>query len=261
MVDPGPAGVGTAGPVLVESVTKVYGFGPDAVPALDRVTLTVQPGEFISLVGASGCGKSTLLTLLAGLDRPTSGEITMPPGGSALMFQEAALFPWLTVAENVSFPLEVQGLSPRARRERVRQLLATVHLDAFADRRPHEISGGMRQRTALARALAQAAPVLLMDEPFGALDAMTRDRLHDEVERVWSESSLTVIFVTHNVREAVRLSDRVLLMRSRPGRIAAEFDVPLARPRSIDSAANAELAAEITERLRRVTYFGGSYAI
>jgi NitT/TauT family transport system ATP-binding protein len=246
--------------VTVDTVSKVYGFGENAVAALDRVSLAAQPGEFISLVGASGCGKSTLLTLLAGLDRPTSGTITMA-GRPALMFQDAALFPWLTVEENVAFPLDIQGLTGGEKRDRVAELLSSVHLEAFAKSRPHEISGGMRQRAALARALAQHARVLLMDEPFGALDAMTRDRLHDEVERVWRENRLTVIFVTHNVREAIRLSDRVLLMRSRPGRMAAEFQVDLPRPRSIDSAVSAELAAEITEKLRRVTNFGGSYQI
>jgi NitT/TauT family transport system ATP-binding protein len=247
--------------VQVEAVTKVYGFGEAAVPALDRVSFEAQAGQFISLVGASGCGKSTLLNMIAGLDRPTSGSISVPAGGCALMFQDAALFPWLTVEENVAFPLKAQGLPRPEQQQRVADLLATVHLEAFSRRRPHEISGGMRQRVALARALAQHAPVLLMDEPFGALDAMTRDRLHDEVERVWRTAGLTVILVTHNVREAVRLSDRVLLMRSRPGRIAAQFDVDIPRPRSIDSVQNAALAAEITERLRGVTQLGGTYQI
>jgi NitT/TauT family transport system ATP-binding protein len=145
----------------------------------------------------------------------------------------------------------MQPFSRARRRERVAELLATVHLEGFGEKRPHELSGGMRQRVALARALAQDARVLLMDEPFGALDAMIRDLLHDQLERIWSESGLTIVFVTHNVREAVRLSDRVILLSSRPGRIAGEFPIDLPRPRSIDSAENAELAAYITEQLRQ----------
>ena len=240
-----------ANPVELDRVSKVYGFGEHAVAALDSISLTVCPGEFVSLVGASGCGKSTLLSLVAGLDRPTSGTISLPAGGASLMFQDAALFPWLTVESNIAFPLEMQGVPRRERQERVAKLLAMVHLDGFAKKRPHELSGGMRQRVALARALAQNARVLLMDEPFGALDAMIRDLLHDELERVWEDTRLTIIFVTHNVREAVRLSDRVVLLSSRPGRIIDEFVIELPRPRHIDSAANAELAAHITERLRQ----------
>jgi sulfonate transport system ATP-binding protein len=194
--------------VALSGVTKVYGRGPSAVLALDRVSLDVAPGEFVCLVGASGCGKSTLLNLVAGLDRPSGGDIRLAgdarPG---LMFQDPALFPWLTVAANVELPLRLRGVSRAERRDRVAALLDAVHLGDFARRRPHELSGGMRQRVALARTLALDTPVLLMDEPFGALDAMTRDLLHDELERIWRERRLTVVFVTHNVREAARLAD------------------------------------------------------
>ena len=236
--------------VALRSVSKVYGHAGDAVRALADVTLEVRAGEFICLVGASGCGKSTILNMIAGLDRPSSGTIELGGGRAALMFQEAALFPWLTVAQNIEFPLQMRRVARNRRREEVAALLSMVHLDGFGGKRPHELSGGMRQRVALARALAQGARVLLMDEPFGSLDAMMRDLLHDEIERLWRETGLTVVFVTHNVREAVRLGDRVLLLSSRPGRVAAEFDVDIARPRRIESPEVAGLAATITDRLR-----------
>jgi len=237
--------------VTLTDVSKVFGRGPDAVPALDRVSLTVNAGEFVCLVGASGCGKSTLLSLVAGLDTPTGGQITVDgQRAPALMFQEPALFPWLSVAGNVSLPLSLNGLSRKDRAAKVAELLRLVHLDEFARRQPHELSGGMRQRVALARTLGLDAPVLLMDEPFGALDAMTRDVLHDELERIWSERGLTVLFVTHNVREAARLGDRIVLMSSRPGRVAWQCDVRIPRPRRIDSPEVATIAAEVTARLR-----------
>jgi NitT/TauT family transport system ATP-binding protein len=166
------------------------------------------------------------------------------------MFQEPALFPWLTVERNVEMAMRFNGVPKTEWAKRVQDLLRLVHLDAFARRRPHELSGGMRQRVALARALAQEADVLLMDEPFGSLDAMTRDILHDELERIWHSTGLTVLFVTHNVREAVRLGDRVVLLSSRPGRVVAEFPVEIDRPRRMDSHAVSELAGAITDRLR-----------
>jgi sulfonate transport system ATP-binding protein len=246
--------VAPAGPrpaIVLDNVSKVYGDAGSAVPALDRVSLQVNEGEFVCLVGASGCGKSTLLSLVAGLDRPSQGRIDRPGGQVAMMFQEAALFPWLTVARNVELALRLRGI-PRAQRQgRVEELLELVHLSAFAGKRPHELSGGMRQRVALARALAQDARVLLMDEPFGALDAITRDLLHDELERVWRETGMTVLFVTHNVREAVRLGDRVVLLTSRPGRVAAEFPVTAPRPRRIESPEVAAAASVILDQLRQ----------
>jgi NitT/TauT family transport system ATP-binding protein len=235
--------------ISVQDVSKVFGQGPDAVLALRQISLDVAFGEFVCLVGASGCGKTTLLNLVAGLERPTAGR--METGGRcAFIFQEAALFPWLTAAANVDLPLRLRGLPRRERRDHAEALLELVQLSGFADRRPHELSGGMRQRVALARALAQEAEILLMDEPFGALDAITRDLLHDELERVWRERRLTVLFVTHNAREAVRLGDRVLVLTSRPGSVAAEVPVAVGRPRRPASPALATLAGEISDRLR-----------
>lgn len=236
--------------VAVTGVTKVFGHGSGAVTAIDGVDLSARTGEFVSILGASGCGKSTLLSLVAGLDAPTRGTVSVGEHRVSMMFQEPALFPWLTVAGNIEVPLRVRKLAKQVRRQRAEELLDLVRLGGMAKKRPHELSGGMRQRVALARALAQDADVLLMDEPFGALDAMTRDILHDELERIWHERNLTVLFVTHNVREAVRLGDRVVLLSSRPGRIIEEFPVEEERPRRIDSVRTAEQAALITDRLR-----------
>ena len=231
-------------------IQKAYGSGPDQVLALDGVSLTVKSGEFVCLVGASGCGKSTLLNMLVGLDQPSSGLVKVE-GRSTLMFQEPALCPWLTVGANIALALKLRGTPRRERPDRVNELLKSVQLEGLANKRPHELSGGMRQRVAIARAFAQDIDVLCMDEPFGALDAMTRDLLHDELERLWIDRSLTVVFVTHNVREAVRLADRVVLLSSRPGRVIDTFEVEIDRPRRIDTPEVAGLAAEITDRLRQ----------
>ena len=236
--------------VALASVSKHFGHGADEVLALNRVTLSIQPGEFVCLVGASGSGKSTLLNLLAGLDRPSEGSLDTGGAHTTLMFQEPALFPWLTAAKNVELALRPGGMTAQARRGRAADLLEAVHLGGFGNKRPHELSGGMRQRVALARALATDADVLLMDEPFGALDAMTRDLLHDELDRICMDRGLTVLFVTHNVREAVRLGDRVVVLSSRPGRVIEEFPVPIPGPRRIDSTQVAQLAGTITDRLR-----------
>jgi NitT/TauT family transport system ATP-binding protein len=235
--------------VALRGVSKVYGGGRTAVAAVDRIDLDVAPGEFVCIIGASGCGKSTLLNLMAGLDRPSAGRVDVE-GRTALMFQDAALLPWLTVAANIELALKLRKIGRAERQPRVGSLLKTVHLDTFADKRPHELSGGMRQRVALARAFAQDADVLLMDEPFGALDAMTRDILHDELEGLWRDRNLTIVFVTHNVREAARLSDRIVVLSSRPGRVTTTFDVDIDRPRRIDSREVSELAAQVTDRLR-----------
>ncbi|MBW3615024.1 MAG: ABC transporter ATP-binding protein [Actinobacteria bacterium] len=233
--------------VRLSGVAKRYG---NATTALDEVSLEVGKGEFLCIVGASGCGKSTLLNLIAGLDRPTAGQVEVTGGRATLLFQEAALFPWLTASLNVELALRLRGVGRQERRERAAELLERVHLAGMGERRPHELSGGMRQRVALARALAQEPDILLMDEPFGALDAMTRDLLHDELERIWEASGLTVVFVTHNVREAARLGDRIVLLTSRPGRVAQTFDVDIARPRRIESPEVASLAAKVTAALR-----------
>jgi NitT/TauT family transport system ATP-binding protein len=254
-----PAAVGGVAPAVVAAdadvavdvrgVGKVFQAGSGTITALDQVSLQVRRGEFVCIVGASGCGKSTLLNLVAGLDKPTRGEVSVV-GAPSFMFQDAALFPWLSVARNIDLPLRLAKVAAADRRERVRELLDLVRLTPFAERQPHELSGGMRQRAALARALARDAEVLLMDEPFGALDAMTRDILHDELERVWQTTDKTVLFVTHNVREAARLGDRIVLLTSRPGRVAEEFEVDLPRPRRIEDGDVARLAARVTTRLR-----------
>jgi NitT/TauT family transport system ATP-binding protein len=235
--------------VRIANVTKVFGTGGGSVTALEDISLDVARGEFVSILGASGCGKSTLLNLVAGLEWPTTGRVERL-GEPSFMFQEAALFPWLSVERNIELPLKLRKVPRARRRERVEELLELVQLTAFARRQPHELSGGMRQRVALARALAHDAEVLLMDEPFGALDAMTRDILHDELERIWQATGRTVLFVTHNVREATRLGDRVVLLTSRPGRVAEEFAVDIPRPRRIEDADVAALAGRITTRLR-----------
>jgi sulfonate transport system ATP-binding protein len=235
--------------IRLSGVNKTFGSGRGAVTALRDLELEVAAGEFVCLIGASGCGKSTILNLVAGLDEPSTGTIEVD-GRTALMFQEAALFPWLTVAANVELPMRLAGLPKAERRARTEQLLGAVHLDGFARKRPHQLSGGMRQRGALARAFAQDAEILLMDEPFGALDAMTRDVLHTELEDLVRQRGLTVVFVTHNVREAARLGDRIIVLSPRPGRVTATFDVEITRPRRIDSPEVSSLAATITEQLR-----------
>ena len=235
--------------VLVEGVSQVFGRG--APPVLEGVDLTVAPGEFVCLLGASGCGKSTLLNLVAGLLEPTAGTVEVSADRPALMFQEAALLPWLTAAANVELALRARGIGRAARRQEAERLLGVVNLAGQGGKRVHELSGGMRQRVALARALAQDSPVLLMDEPFAALDAITRDVLHQELARVWAEQELSVVFVTHNVREAVRLGQRVVLMGSRPGRVVREWEIDIRHPRTIESPAVGALAAEITAELHR----------
>jgi len=237
-----------AAAVRLTGVGKTFRGG---APVLDGIDLTVAPGEFVCLLGASGCGKSTLLNIVADLDKPSQGSVEVRSGQAALMFQESALFPWLTAGENIDLALRLRGLSGRRdRRAETERLLDLVRLRGAYDKRPHQLSGGMRQRVALARALAQDSQVLLMDEPFAALDAITRDVLHEELVRLWETTGLAVLFVTHNVREAVRLGQRVVLLSSRPGRIAREWRVDISQPRRIEDKAVADLSVEITEHLR-----------
>ncbi|MBH1938433.1 ABC transporter ATP-binding protein [Streptomyces sp. AV19] len=236
--------------VRLDHVHKRFGRAGGDRAVLDDITLDVRPGEFVCLLGASGCGKSTLLNLVAGLDRPTAGTIDVPGGRPALMFQEHALFPWLTAGRNIELALRLRGVPRAGRRAEAERLLDLVRLGGSYGKRVHELSGGMRQRVALARALAQDSRLLLMDEPFAALDAITRDVLHHELTRIWSETALSVLFVTHNVREAVRLGERVVLLSSRPGRVVREWTVDLPQPRRIEDGAVAELSVEITEELR-----------
>lgn len=223
-------------------------------PTLEGVSLSVGQGEFVSVVGASGCGKSSLLNVVAGLDRPESGSVEVE-GDIALIFQDPALFPWLTAIDNVALALHDKGMRRRESRAEASNLLRLVGLAEAGDKRPHELSGGMRQRVAIARALARGANVLLMDEPFSALDAITRDALHRELSMLWKERGLTVLFVTHNVREAVTLGQRVVLMGGNPGRVERVWTVDEAFPRDPASNAVHELEREITDSLR--TLMGG----
>jgi NitT/TauT family transport system ATP-binding protein len=245
---PGAIGSGTA--IRIQGVSKSFGKGDDYTLALKSVDLDVAEREFLCIVGASGCGKSTLLNLIAGLDRPTEGTIDTGGRKVAFMFQEATLFPWLTAGQNVDLALKMRGVPRHQRAAKVEELLELVHLGGRQHKRPHELSGGMRQRTQLARVLAQQAEIVLMDEPFAALDAMTRDSMHDEIERISAELGLTIVFVTHNVREAVRLSDRTVLFTSSPGEITAEFIIPFDRPRHLDDPRVAQMSGELTSELK-----------
>lgn len=225
--------------------------------ALDHINLRVRAGEFVCIVGPSGCGKSTLLHLIAGLQPPTSGEIVVdgqavagPGTDRILIFQDHGLFPWLTVGQNVEFGMKMKGIEKAERHEKTQHYLRLVHLAKFEHSYIHQLSGGMRQRVAIARALATEPDVLLMDEPFAALDAQTRDLLHDELERIWKDSGRTILFVTHNVREAVRLGDRVVLLTFRPGRVKSEFAIDLPRPRHLEDLDVARTAREILDELR-----------
>ncbi|MGD9485704.1 ABC transporter ATP-binding protein [Streptomyces sp. TRM70308] len=237
--------------VKLDHVSKAFGAPGAQQLVLDDIQLQAAPGEFLCLLGASGCGKSTLLNLVAGLDQPTAGTASVPFGRPALMFQDHALFPWLSAGRNVELALRLAGAPKAQRRTQARELLDLVRLPDAYGKRVHQLSGGMRQRVALARALAQGSEVLLMDEPFAALDAITRDLLHEELTRVWFERKLTVLFVTHNVREAVRLGQRVVLLSSRPGRVAHEWEVDLPYPRRIEDNGVTTLAREITGHLHQ----------
>jgi NitT/TauT family transport system ATP-binding protein len=234
----------------IKGVSKSFGHGGDRTVALKEVDLTVAEREFLCIVGASGCGKSTLLNLIADLDKPTTGTIDTGGRKVAFMFQEATLFPWMTAGQNVDLALKLRGMPKDQRGDKVSELLKLVHLGGRQDKRPHELSGGMRQRTQLARVLAQEAEIVLMDEPFAALDAMTRDSMHDEIERIQAELGLTIAFVTHNVREAVRLADRTVLFFSSPGRVKTEFEIPFERPRHFDDPGIADLAGSLTSELK-----------
>ena len=244
--------------VWLKDISVTYrGNNGSRLLALDSINLQVKAGEFLCIVGPSGCGKSTLLHLIAGLHQPSQGHVLVddklvdaPGTDRILIFQELGLFPWLTVGQNVEFGMKMTHVPKSEREEKIRYYLRLVHLSQFQNSYIHQLSGGMRQRVALARALATEPDVLLMDEPFAALDAQTRDLLHDELERIWAETGRTIIFVTHNVREAVRLGDRVALFTFRPGRIKREFDIDLPRPRHLEDVTVAKSAREILDELR-----------
>jgi NitT/TauT family transport system ATP-binding protein len=244
--------------LIVDNVSKWFRTTRQTVHALDSVSLNIGEGEFVCLVGPSGCGKSTLLDIISGLEAPDEGRVmadnepVLNPGRHRLvMFQESALFPWLDVIGNVMFGLKLKpGLTNKERLEVAKFFLQLVGLEKFSAAHVHELSGGMKQRVALARALAPNPRVLLMDEPFAALDALTREQLYSDIQRIWQKRSKTIVFVTHNVREAVCLADRVILFSRNPGCIREQFDIPLPRPRDINSIALAEHAGKITRALK-----------
>jgi NitT/TauT family transport system ATP-binding protein len=237
------------------------------VTALSSISMDVDAGEFLILVGPSGCGKSTLLNIIAGLDRPDAGEVLMngkpvtkPGPDRALVFQDGALFPWLNVRRNVEFGLHQKGVSKSEATDRAMHVLSQVGLSKFSENDLHTLSGGMRQRVAIARALAVEPEVLLMDEPFSALDALTREDLYVELQELWEGRGATIVFVTHNVREAVTLGNRVLLMASDPGRIQHEFNVDILRPRHIEDVDVARTAQQISTAMKhgRFPFVGDS---
>ena len=246
--------------LAIENVSKNFQSASGPVLALDRVSLNVAEGEFVCLVGASGCGKTTLLNIIAGLEKPDNGAVladgkpvTAPGRERLVMFQEPALFPWLTVFGNVLFGLKLKpNLSRKDRHDVAKYYLELVGLSRFEHANIHELSGGMKQRVSLARALAPNPRVLLMDEPFAALDALTREQLYGDIQEIWKARRKTIVFVTHNVREAACLGDRVLLFSPHPGHIQEEFPVKLPRPREINSVDLAGYATRITKALKNL---------
>jgi NitT/TauT family transport system ATP-binding protein len=255
--------------LAIEHVSKTFNTTSHGrVEALQDVSLQVGEGEFVCLLGPSGCGKSTLLNLIAGLEMPDSGRVAAdgvpvrePGRERMMMFQESALFPWLDVTGNILFGLRLKpGLSEAERRDVAAYYLKLVGLERFARASIHELSGGMKQRVALARALAPNPRVLLMDEPFAALDAMTREQLYGDLQRIWQQRRVTIVFVTHNVREAVSLGDRVVLFSAHPGRIREEFRIALPRPRDINSVEVAGYATTLTRALKGHVREGGTAA-
>ncbi len=270
---PSPATSRTGGATLeVAGLTKHFKSRRQDTVALADVSLSVRDGEFVCVVGPSGCGKTTLLNIVAGFDIADSGTVTVggrpvtgPGPDRIVVFQESALFPWMNVRSNVEFGLRLAGMGRKERRERAMEYLALVGLDKYERAYVHELSGGMKQRVQLARSLAVDPAMLLMDEPFAALDAQTRDVLQDELQTIWQRTGKTILFITHNVREAVLLADRVVVMASNPGRVKREIAITLEHPRSADSHAVVDLAADIREELRDPTHLakepGERYAI
>jgi NitT/TauT family transport system ATP-binding protein len=240
--------------IEIDQITKTYGEGETSMLALAPTSLDITAGEFVALIGPSGCGKTTLLRMIGGLLRPTDGDIRI--GGTSLwdggkrnseavnnlgmVFQDANLLPWKSVVRNVALPLELRGVKAKVARERAGEYIELVGLAGFENSLPHELSGGMRQRAAIARALSYDPNVLLMDEPFGALDALTRETMNMELQRIWQRTGATVVFVTHSIGEAVQLADRVISLTPRPGRVVAQNAIPLERPRTEESQASPE---------------------
>jgi NitT/TauT family transport system ATP-binding protein len=250
--------------VSVQGVSKRFERGD--VLALDGIDLDVRPGEFVSLIGPSGCGKSTLLRIVGDLIQPSAGRIVVNGKDAhrarldrdyGIVFQDAVLYDWRTVARNIGLPLELLGWDRKRRAERVREMMDLVELSGFEDHHPWQLSGGMQQRVSIARALAFSPPLLLMDEPFGALDEMTRERLNAELLSIWAETGSTVVFVTHSIAESVFLSTRVVVMSARPGRIAGIVEIDLPQPRALDSRELPRFAELITQ-VRRLLRSGGA---
>jgi NitT/TauT family transport system ATP-binding protein len=251
--------------ISVSNVSKSFGSSTGSVLALDRVSCSIEKGSFVSVVGPSGCGKTTLLRLMAGLMQATHGTVSMD--GQAItgtrrdvgvVFQSSILLPWRTVLENVLLPAEVLGLEMRAARQRAQDLLRLVKLEGFEDKMPRQLSGGMQQRASIARALLHDPKVLLMDEPFGALDAMTREQMNLELQRIWMESGKTVILITHSIPEAIFLGDRVFVMTPRPGNLTRVIDVELPRPRSMTAMGSPEFV-RVSEQIRGIFSHSGNF--
>ena len=242
--------------LTIRGVTKRFSVGDGELEALAPVDLSIPTGEFVCMIGASGCGKSTLLRIIAGFEEPTTGNVAMygkaitgPGSDRGMVFQDYALFPWMTVRENISFGPRQRQLPREEIARTADEFVRMVGLERFADRYPNQLSGGMKQRVAIARVLANNASILLMDEPFGALDALTREQLQNELLQIWKRTGVTTIFVTHSVEEAVLLADRVLVMSAGPGRIDSDFRIDLPRPRDVSSPEFNALRRDIARRL------------
>ena len=242
--------------IQILGVSKQFELQGQRIEALRDANLRLQKGEFVCLIGASGCGKSTLLRIVAGFEQPTRGEALMwgkpidgPAPDRGMVFQDYGLFPWLTVRRNIGFGPAARGLSAAEVRDTVERFIALIGLQRFADAYPHQLSGGMKQRVAIARVLANDAEVVLMDEPFGALDAMTRERLQDELLEIWQRTGLSVMFVTHSIEEAIFLADRVVVMSPGPGRIESEMRIELPRPRDVSAPDFNDIRRELSRKL------------
>lgn len=246
----------TANVIKIDAVSKLFGVGREKVTALQDVSLTIGDGEFICLLGPSGCGKTTLLNMLAGFEHPSSGRlhafgtsIQRPGADRTMMFQDYALFPWLTVAQNIEYGLKRKGCGKAERLRIANHYIQLIDLVGFEGKYPRQLSGGMRQRVALARALAVQPKMLLMDEPFAALDSFTRERMQDELVRVWQAERKAVVFVTHSIDEAIKLADRIVVMSPRPGRVSSVIELDEPRQRDLDSPGNIEVARRIRDVL------------
>jgi ABC-type nitrate/sulfonate/bicarbonate transport system ATPase subunit len=242
--------------LAIRGVAKRFAVGDEEIEALARIDLAIREGELVCMIGASGCGKSTLLRIVAGFEEPTSGDVQVngkpiagPGSDRGMVFQDYALFPWMTVKQNIGFGPRQRSLSRRAVEEIAEEFARLVGLERFADRYPSQLSGGMKQRVAIARVLANDASILLMDEPFGALDALTREQLQHELLQIWARTRVTIIFVTHSVEEAVLLADRVLVMSAGPGRIENDIPIDLPRPRDVSSPEFNAVRRDVARRL------------